>query len=74
MSLNLDALHSIGLEEVLKNVQFENMRLIKEKAMMQAQLDKDEKLLQILFKHTPDSFPKELRKDDENGTNDKENN
>lgn len=69
MGLNLEALHSITLEDVLKNVQFENMRLTKEKAMMQAQLDKDEELLKILFNKFPDAFPESLRKeDDDNGT------
>lgn len=69
MELNLEALHSITLEDVLKNVQYENMRLIKEKAMMQAQLDKDEELLKILFNKFPDAFPESLRKeDDDNGT------
>lgn len=69
MGLNLEALHSITLEDVLKNVQYENMRLTKEKAMMQAQLDKDEELLKILFNKFPDAFPESLRKeDDDNGT------
>ena len=65
MELNLEALHSITLEDVLKNVQFENMRLTKEKAMMQAQLDKDEELLKILFNKFPDAFPESLRKEDD---------
>lgn len=69
MELNLEALHSIALEDVLKNVQYENMRLTKEKAMMQALLDKDEELLKILFNKFPDAFPESLRKeDDDNGT------
>ena len=65
MELNLEALHSIALEDVLKNVQYENMRLTKEKAMMQAQLDKDEQLLKILFNKFPEAFPESLRKEDD---------
>jgi len=72
--LNLEALHSIGLEDVLKNVLFENMRITKEKAMLQAQLDKDEELLKILFNKFPEAFPENLRKEDEdNGLGNNEN-
>jgi len=73
--LNLEALHSIGLEDILKNVLYENMRITKEKAMLQAQIDKDEELLKILFNQFPEAFPENLRKENENnGLGNNENN